>query len=609
MAPRRQTAPAEAARRAGEITGPTSALTSFLREQGITGNIHRRAPPTPPAAPVPAASDPTNANADASGSGSASSPATVSIEVSPAKRKGAQAKGAASKKQKKQAPSDDEAESGGVPQAPKPGRYDKRAPGSIAMCGECGKRFTVTKYTASNPLGNGLLCLPCSNESIATISAKPKPKATKKRVVKSVEEKEFKPLKTLQQACIAVIGKQINNVEALGDIGPKNLDRIAKIVAKHRALTRDNLELFLDIGHTQLSLYDCTNIPDEDLASIASFCPHLERLTLNMCGRLDDSVLVKWAAGFKELKYLSLYAPYLVTAKGWSDYFSSFTDEHSLMGFGVRQSARMNDDAISLLVQHCPGLLNLQLSEIGKMTDLSLGILHSLTNLTSLDISRSGFPEGTALTDEGVVALLAAVGENLVELILDQNYELGDDVLVSGIKPHCKHLRSLSLAHLAHITPEGFSTLFDLWPLNSGLTHLSVHRCTSLSSSSLRSLLAHSAHSLQRLDLHSVDEIEQVDLFQLAKEATGIVELDVSFVRAVDNFVVKAMQDGMPVLATLFCHGNNRVTQDCPQKVRYLLLTFFLKFGEAVEQRLMRFGLTQNGLSIRGLENCMHVEL
>lgn len=151
-----------------------------------------------------------------------------------------------------------------------------------------------------------------------------------------------------------------------------------------------------------------------------------------------------------------------------------------------------------------------------------------------------------------------------------ENYELGDAVLVSGIKPHCKHLRSLSLAYLAHLTPEGFSTLFDLWPLNSGLARLSLHRCTSLSSSSLRSLLAHSAHSLQQLDLHSVDEIEQEDLFQLARDARAVTELDVSFVRAVDNFVIKALMDGMPALSTLFVHGNNRVTDDCPQKVRDL---------------------------------------
>ncbi|KAK4698450.1 DNA repair protein RAD7, partial [Phenoliferia sp. Uapishka_3] len=586
MPPRRANQPADASR-SGQITGPTSALTSFLREQGITGNIHRRPqPPTPTAPTSDPASDPTNANADASGSGTRTTTVTIQVEATTSKRKGGPTKGAAAKKQKKAAGSEGDGgfEIAGVTEGPKPGRYDKRAPGSIAMCGECGKKFTITKYTASNPLGKGLLCHPCSNESIETVSAAatPKPKAPKRRASKAVDERVFKPVRTLQQACIAVIGNQINNVVALGDIGPKNLDRIAKIVAKHRALTHDNLELFLDIGHTQLSLYDCTNIPDEDLASIASFCPHLERLTLKMCGRLDDSVLIKWASGFKKLKYLSLYAPYLVTAKGWADYFSSFNEEHSLEGFGIRQSARMNDEALQLLVTHCPDLYNLQLSEIGKLTDLSLGILHPLTNLTSLDISRSGFPEGDSLTTEGVVALLAAVGENLVELVLDQNYNLGDDVLVLGIKPHCRHLRSLSLSHLADLTPEGFSTLFDLWPLNSGLSHLSIHRCTSLTSSSLRSLLAHSAHSLESLNLHSVDEIEQDDLFQLAKDTKGLVTLDVSFVRAVDNFVVKAFQDGLPHLTTLFCHGNNRVTDDCPQK---------------------------RGLSIRGLENCLNVEL
>lgn len=112
-----------------------------------------------------------------------------------------------------------------------------------------------------------------------------------------------------------------------------NLDRICKIVCKHRALTPQNLELFLDIGHTELSLYDCTStfrclriangnatdvgfvfasdIKDTDLASLSVFCPRLERLRLNMCGRLDDSVLKEWSKGFKELKYLSLYGSFL----------------------------------------------------------------------------------------------------------------------------------------------------------------------------------------------------------------------------------------------------------------------------------------------------------
>jgi len=50
-----------------------------------------------------------------------------------------------------------------------------------------------------------------------------------------------------------------------------------------------------------------TVVKDQDLAQISTFCPHLERLALNLCGRLDDDVIDAWSKGFKELRHLSLY--------------------------------------------------------------------------------------------------------------------------------------------------------------------------------------------------------------------------------------------------------------------------------------------------------------
>lgn len=161
MAPRRATAPANGANGAHAITGPTSALTSFLRvsqarvnhpktdqyraqEQGITGNIHRRTQVTPVTAPAPAATDATDGNADAS----TSAATTVTLEVETGKRKKAQKGGSAKKKKPDAGGEDGERDDfliAGVKEGPKPGRYDKRAPGSISMCGECGKKFTVTK--------------------------------------------------------------------------------------------------------------------------------------------------------------------------------------------------------------------------------------------------------------------------------------------------------------------------------------------------------------------------------------------------------------------------------------------------------------------------------
>lgn len=56
-----------------------------------------------------------------------------------------------------------------------------------------------------------------------------------------------------------MIGEKIEQIEEMGDIGSVNLDRINKIVSKLRALTPDNLKLFLDVSHRELSLYDCTS--------------------------------------------------------------------------------------------------------------------------------------------------------------------------------------------------------------------------------------------------------------------------------------------------------------------------------------------------------------
>lgn len=122
-----------------------------LQEQGITGNIHRRTPA------APASPDPTSANADASTSAAASSPSSSAVPVETGKRKKNQATGPAAKK-KKAADDDDEGDEfnlAGVKEGAKPGRYDKRIPGSMTKCGECGKRFTVTKVSCRCRLGPG----------------------------------------------------------------------------------------------------------------------------------------------------------------------------------------------------------------------------------------------------------------------------------------------------------------------------------------------------------------------------------------------------------------------------------------------------------------------
>lgn len=271
-------------------------MTAFLREQGIT------APPRTfngrvPSLPVITVAeedeqleddtqeqDSTSTNAIASGSGSVSIVTDAAAPGDGKKRKSITANVEAMKK-KKQA---EGAAHAAKNNAPKAGRYDNRAPGAIASCGECGRKFTVTKvgstfahddgkdrvklmhyllsdldqYTTINPLGKGgVLCSSCSTEGFV-VAPKPKVKAApKKRAVPKKEEaaEKMRILPTLQSLCITLIGKHIESIDELGDVGSINLDKICKIVCKARALNPANLSLFVDIGHSELTLYDCTS--------------------------------------------------------------------------------------------------------------------------------------------------------------------------------------------------------------------------------------------------------------------------------------------------------------------------------------------------------------
>ncbi|GAA6043312.1 hypothetical protein JCM8097_001179 [Rhodosporidiobolus ruineniae] len=711
MPPRRRNTAGSDGNGTGQVYGPRSALTSFLREQGITGPganvtyINRRQgtlqrTPSSPSSSAQQDGDSSAAGADVdvstavtmsldpSASGSASAEASTSAspaaststdanaEAGPSsasssavasKRKGKPLSAAAQKKAKKAALDahnagfgedgmDDFSVGGKQVSQPKKGRYEGRVPGQIKVCGECGKKFTVSKYTATNPNGPGLLCAPCTSESIedrATFpsagpaggkkgAAKDRPAAPKrKKSEKAVEETKYTVVPTLQQGCLSIIATFISSVEtgAFSYLGPKNLDRIAKIVSKNRALDGENLKLFLEVGHRELRLYDCTNIHDHHLSTISTFSPHLVSLTLLQCGRLDDDVLTAWAhpvSGFKELRNLELYAPYLVTAAKWSEFWERRKEigAGELESFKLRMSSRFTPDSLLSTLTHNSHLHTLQLSELGKLPRDALSLLARSPlaqnkTLRRLDISRWGTPQGMVLEDEDVVGLLREVGEGLEELVLDGNYNLTSATLTDGIAPYCRNLTSLSLANLSKIDSEGLEALFrgqkprpatttpavagegegqgerealaeeagetspekegeseeTAYPPWSpaGLTLLNAHRLTdALTAPTLSALLSHSSHSLQHLNLHSADQLDGPALALLAKEAKALEVLDVSFVRAVDNFVVKDLLDGCAKLRVAFLHGNNRVTSDVPRK---------------------------HGVQLRGLENAVHSEI
>ncbi|KAH8921863.1 RNI-like protein [Atractiella rhizophila] len=579
----------------GQVSGPTSALTSFLREHGITAPRNpyaRNSRAVDPNAPP----DASTSTAPAASTSDASAPVPMDVveeeeekeeeekeeeeeEEAPVKSKKRKAAGAGRAKASKKKKKEEESEDDDAEFVPKPARYADRTPGSFSMCGECGKKFTVTKYTISDPSG-ALLCPQCGAESKASAkvgASTPllKPKARKKaKIGKRGEEREERRVRSLQECCIKIVADNINNVDMLGNIGSVNMDNICKIVCKHRRMTHDVLKLFLDPQHKTLSIYDCTSLPPDSLSLIPAFSPHLRSLTLNMCGQLNDDTLRLFINKLPQLVHLNLYGAHLITEPCWKEFFTAKGED--LQTFMLRGSARFGIESVKALCSLCPNVSTVCLSELTKMDDDCVFELEALQSLVSLDLSKSGrYQTGYdgGISTEAVVSLLQSIGGGLEHLNLGYNQHLTDEVL-AAIGSNCGSLRFLDLNHVVELTDEGFTALFENWESNKGLVELDVSRCISFGSAAFAALIKHSGATLTRLNLNSLDDLKEEDLNRIvggseteAQGGCGFIEfLDLSFVRSTDDYLLKALLENLKNLKLVKVYGCNRVTDLCPRK-------------------------------------------
>ncbi|KAG9008592.1 hypothetical protein FRB93_006511 [Tulasnella sp. JGI-2019a] len=593
------------------VRGPASALTAFLRGSGINtrtinafGRAGRRAngeqegepaqntqagpstaagPSGSTASPARRASgqeddaayhsdnlDDSDGDAVASPAKGKKKPTKAQLEKDKAKAK-AKAKAAASKKRRRddEDVSGDEDEDEDVFNAPSKGTGSVKAPdiGSFEVCAKCESRFTVTKYTMPCIPPPGFLCHKCAKDSGQDPFKKAKAPAPRKRKLpadkrKVVNFEEIEQVKSLTNMCIGIVGDHIDDIEALGNIGQMNMDRIAKIICKNRKLTPENAQLFYDVKRRDLTLYDATALQPAALQTLASLNPNLSHLRLDLCGRMNNSVITHWAEHLRHLTRIELLGPFLVRVEAWCAFFETVGER--LEGFLITQSPRFDMSCLEALMQHSSANLSeLRLAEVGLLNDEWLPRLASLKKLTYLDVSNPS----ESLTDGPVVELLEAIGSGLRHLDLSGHTLLSDQVLRGGVGPHCSTLDTLIMSNMDLLTDAGvarfFSASFDGHP---PLTEINLSRNHNLASEALQALIAHSGSEIEDLKINGWKDISNDTLLEMAKALPKIRRLDVGWCREVDDFVVKAMLDACASLTTVSCHGCNRVTENCPRK-------------------------------------------
>ncbi|KAI6042721.1 RNI-like protein [Pisolithus marmoratus] len=600
-------------RRNNNIRGPTSALTEFLRESGINPDLIARRVATRNQAlpneqqPVAGQSinngiNPTansgsepgqvapNATSDVQDqsrmlSGYASDQLDEPEEQSPpkktrtGKRKATAAAKAKAKKRAKedgdyQSSSDDEYTALSRNRRTMGASSSSKPPvGSFESCAKCKKQFTVTRYTmAANP-PPGYLCHDCVKA--AGIDPFKKPVAPRKRKSptdkRNVVNLEERHLPTLVSLCVELISKHIDDIEALGNIGSVNLDEIAKALGKNRSLNSHN-------AHLLLRFYDATQLIPPDFTTLASLNPNLTHLHLDFCGRLTSPVLEDFARSLPHLISITLLGPFLVRAEAWIEFFRS---KPNLRSFRITQSPRFDPSCAQQLAKSCTELEELQLREVGLLSDEFVEPLCALPPLRVLDLAKPGI----GIEEDGWFKLLERHGRTLKSF--DPSWHAGftNRALRYGLGSYARVLSELVLEGCESLVDEDVARFFRRWgnkadeqesdedamdatvdmprikgadALNPPLHSLSLARNDVLADATLTALLDQSGPSLIYLNLNGLRSLS-TDALVLLKCAVALRRLDLGWCREVDDFVMKEIVSAMPKLEEVKLWGCSRV--------------------------------------------------
>lgn len=303
--------------------------------------------------------------------------------------------------------------------------------------------------------------------------------------------------------------------------------------------------------------------------------PNLTRLRLDFCGRMNDEVISTWSTNFPGLTHVELLGPFLVRVPGWLNFIRSHPD---LKAFCITQSPRFDIECLKTLADSCVGLEELRLKEVGKVgsgkekeeKDAWVDELCRFKALKLLDLSD---PSGEGIEEEGLIRLVKTLGEELICLDLSGHSLISDDFLKEALLPTCRKLTNLTLQNLPLPTDEGMAHVFEQWAsenANPKLEHLSLLRMVQLGFAALSAIVAHpAAPHLQSLNINGWRNTDAESLEEIGRKGLSeLRRLDLGWNREITDMIVGEILEGCGRLEELKVWGCNKLTVNCPTRVR-----------------------------------------
>jgi DNA repair protein RAD7 len=139
---------------------------------------------------------------------------------------------------------------------------------------------------------------------------------------------------------------------------------------------------------------------------------------------------------------------------------------------------------------------------------------------------------------------------------------MGDNVLLDAVGPYCKHLRSLSLYGNEALTDEGVTKLFNIISPLPQLKALNLGRLVQLKDSAISTVVNLFGSSLERLNINGLDELTSYSLKSVFDGGCpNIRELDISWIRDVDDDLFELLVTKNPFVATVKVYGCSKLTE------------------------------------------------
>lgn len=439
--------------------------------------------------------------------------------------------------------------------------------GSIRFCDRCKRKYMITEERQQ-------FCDACSSlREAAGIKSSSNGTSNRKKILDKTNRKRrdlyildakdsYGSVLPLTVMAMQVIVNCIDDVESFGIIPPRIQIQLARIISKWRKLDSKSVKLFISNNETQVNLFDCTYLSENDLLNLVQSIPNVTQLHLGLCGRMTDMVIDHMGKYCTHINDLTLEGPFLPTEEAFNNLLGSL----KLNKLSLQYAANLNSDAIVKLLETSKDTLEyLRIDQCLSIGDKGVRLLGEFDNLKTLILTDLGL----SVSEESLASTIESIGDNLTELQLNYFPHLSDHVLNDIIAAKCTNLQHLALGYCGEesFTTEGLTLFFkEKWNPNISdklrFLSLDLTRNHQLKDDFLIVFLERYGYGIQNLNLNGLDLLTNESLMILAKSCPNLITLDVSWVRAVTDVFLIDLFNTSKNLESINIYGCNFLSED-----------------------------------------------